>query len=621
MKLSHFPPDILSQILSPTDSSYLCIRLWNTGDRLLQHRLASVMTSLDWEPSNSLFQIPSAVYQLPRLRHFAIKSREPLSVVPLYSSLQLRRLPPSLESLELDFCAKINLLVNQGMNPPVHLRIHYPRGVSRYIDLNELFPRLTSLTLGNIGQCPPITPSDLFPALPATLTELCMSELTVTPTFASMLPRSLIKLVCSISMKLPNPPPDLFETAWCNAPPHLEYIKHVSLSRLPYTSSWLPKSITTIDSCSAVLDHSQDFYLPTKTLVISNYRNGLSSPFAWTSRLPQTLINLFLFFNVSLPPSQIHCLPTSLTLLKTSTIWSNQDLEDAKKLDLSILWPPALTYLKLNASDFVTLTTVLPPHLKVLNMSGRRIQARIDMRALPPLLHTLTTHATPQLIEHLPNNLKSLSITSSTNFEGWPTFPDSLTEFTWNRWRDLFEDDDSPIIGDIPLLFPSQLRSLRVEEWRSAWFHVLPRTVTDLNICKLFPPSKAIDEPDHFAKLPNLLTRLHLKSPGGIELSPTSLAHLCNLIDLETHFIDLPSAAIAYLPRTMKSLTARLAPFNPSMLRFLPLSLTRCNLELKSSVSGAYDYWPLVITHLLPKNRSFAPRVRRITETASHATR
>lgn len=597
MNLTHFPAEILAHILSSPDSSSLCIRLWKTGDRLLHHRLSRVAISLELQPSRSEFQSPSVVAKFPGIRRFALVSRTMTCIWSYQGIKVLEMLPRTLESLKLDFNGAHDLLTNHDLerhiSDPEPIETRYSHDQSRCIDLNTIFPHLTSLKLGKV-RFPSLTPQNLFPVLPPTLTELSMDSLAIqTAPFASMLPRSLIKLDCTLNLDPPSS--EFYEAAWIDPPPHLEYIWHINFSARPefsFEPSWLPKSITLIGSCS--LQPSQDLCLPTKRLFICDLFQIPPLLLLETSRLPSTLTYLTLGRNLCLPLTDLHCLPPSLTRLCSGIIWSDQDLEDAKKLDLSTLWPPTLTHLDLDETkDFDVFMALLPPTLEILKMPNH-CQQRMDLRALPPLLHSLSA-PDPQLVDHWPSNIKSLKITSSTNFDLWPTLPSSLTKFTWSKkfgcWNNL-----CPI-----KLFPSQMTTLKLARWPSVWFRFLPRTTTELTISDhLILPSNAIDKPDHFPELPNSLTKLNLSSEFVIKLSSTSLAHLWNLTDLDALRTELPSGAIVYLPRMMTSLQTSLTSVNPPDLGFLPLTLTRCKLGLDPLHLETFNYWPSEIARLMP---------------------
>ena len=182
-------------------------------------------------------------------------------------------------------------------------------------------------------------------------------------------------------------------------------------------------------------------------------------------------------------------------------------------------------------------------------------------------LSTLTTYTDPDLIDHLPSNLSSLSIYASSNCEHWPTLPDSLTELAW------FRDDTEVLITYEHLQLPPKLKLLHVEDWQRVWFHLIPRTVTSLSILRLDHTPNAPDKPDYFRQLPNSLTALSIATKTWINLSDTSLAHLCRLTSLNSPYMCIPSSVIHALPRNMTSLTVSIWPLDPRDLRFLPLAL------------------------------------------------
>lgn len=205
MNLSHFPPEILAHILSPSDSSFLCIRLCRTGDRLLQHQLSRTVTSLDLRTTSSDVKLPSIVSHLHRLRHFAIKSD--LYTLDSVSGLsKLHVLPTGLESLRAEVFQFVDVEGNYAIDTtvPQPILTSYPRGMS-------------------------------------TLTELGMETVFMTSSFTSMLPRSLIKLICTLEVPASSA---VCETAWFDAPPCLEYIRSLVWKGQQVAPSWLPKSIT-----------------------------------------------------------------------------------------------------------------------------------------------------------------------------------------------------------------------------------------------------------------------------------------------------------------------------------------------------------------------------------------
>lgn len=255
MSLAHFPTELLAIMLFPSDSSFLYIRLWKTGDRILQHRLTHAMINLDLRPLRPQFQFPSVVSHLPRLRHFALKSTLRTSFKPNQNVSTLSMLPQTLESLLLDFPSLHLFLTNYGHASEATsaklIETHYPLGVSRFINLNALFPKLVSLTLGKLdsGLGPSLTPSTLLSILPSSLTELCFDKLIIASApFASLLPRNLVRLDCKLkfNLKIPNSV-DLFDAVWFDAPPRLKYVKSLYLSELSFSPSWPSSSLICFD--------------------------------------------------------------------------------------------------------------------------------------------------------------------------------------------------------------------------------------------------------------------------------------------------------------------------------------------------------------------------------------
>ena len=433
MNLMHFPPEVLGHMLTPPASSFLCLQLWNTGDRLLQRYLSHAMVSLDLRPK---FLIPSVVSKLPGLRHFAIAAYGRSDLNYPHNIKMLEMLPRTLESLTLDFFSADHFLTNyslpSGDTFEIPIYTHYTRGQSPFIYLNGLFPHLTSFNVNSFDEGEPfIDPRDLLPVLPSSLTELSINKVFFTSSFASMLPRSLIKLNCSLDWRLSHSASELFEEAWFDAPPHLEYIGGLSLSDTEPETLWFPKTITEIGWCLFELSSPQDLYAPTKNLVISNSADFQTDPtLVWTAKLPSTLTRLDFLRLTSLPLTHLHCLPPSLTHLGATISWTTQDLEDSK-LRLSTLWPPALTHLEVITRSFDIFMSVLPRTLETLHMREKHSLDQAGWDWDRRFQHTLITHEAS--FDHWPSNITRMTVDAPTNFGHWPTLPCSLIEFEWHK--------------------------------------------------------------------------------------------------------------------------------------------------------------------------------------------
>lgn len=590
MNLAHFPGDVLAHILSPHTPSSAYIRLWKTGNRLLQHRLSSAITSVNLRPIHRYYKFPSMVSQLPRLRHFTFDTFVSKYVDQFRAILPM--LPRNLQSLEVNFHSLSQFKNYHAYKPPTQndpRYLHYLRN----FDIHALFPLLLSLTLKESWSSDfnALRPDELLPGLPSTLTVLQLGDWIVDRVpFASLLPRSLVRLDCKLCYLYSDATPlECFEVDCMDAPTSLQYIKGIHLPGTSATFRWLPKSLTQLDDLAIALYGSYSLQLPVfvKKLCLLSWD---TSSLSFGSVMHLT--DLEFPVDQCFPLERIDCLPSALTRLKLSFCETLEELNDLKARDtnLDLLWPPGLTDLEISTiTSFSGYLVTLPRSLKILTASEKLEISPSYLDDLPPLLHTLHLYSHADYIGNWPANLQSLYLSRCGRFGQCPPLPPSVTKFSMARQGAL------PILftGEEPaLLHCSVLTTLIFTKWSSDRLHLIPRTATDLDIHEVICPISPKKPLDHFDQLPPSLTKLRACGEKDNNQKLTSLAHLRNLTSLELVDLYIPSSDIRLLPQNMKTLKIWIEPLDSIDLVFLPLTLTECDLRLDWTTSGIADHWP-----------------------------
>lgn len=602
--MDRLSPDVLDSMLANEHISHLAVRLWKTGNKSLMSRLASGLTRLELRPSSNDFKVPSMVSELRRLRHFAISSNSCSLTDPSLWSNTLKWLPQTLETLELNFEGVHNVFWNYGPdldNPSSSLiASSYPRGVSHYVDLNAMFPSLISLKLENFEEG---DYNDLYPALPSSLTALSTSQVSIhSSPFASLLPKSLKRLDCSLNFE-----ENTFSDDWLHGPPDLQYIGDITLPAIADPVGWIPKSLTSAGQCIMELDPSHPPVFPTTALQdLYIMLNDESPPTTWPTCLPRYATKLF--FEDYFTPAEVSHLPWSVKCLKLSLKYphwehmgSNEGFDANAGLDaLRVVWPPNLTELVVNVGetspDFIM---TLPHTLKSLDLQCYWLSGPLNLDLLSPLLRTIKLQVDAPLRGNWPNQLESLTLSHKSTFKNCPTFPPTLTQFGWsmiNEWNE--EEPDLSLMKNRPFLLPPSVTRMKVDAWHSAWFPLLPHSLTDLDI--LFLTSSDNDKEDYFKKLPPTLTQLTIVDGRDLELSSTSLASLVHLNALSLNSVNIPSAFLEHLPRKMHTLRVEsVTHLEPLHLRFLP-TLSECRLFIDWSTPSIADHWPPTFARFIP---------------------
>lgn len=431
--LRNFPTEILAQILNTPQSSNLVINLWKSGDRILQHKIASCITILDIRDTRvgSSSRYPKLISCLPKLTSLRIeRGRAWLMSSPILLSYELAKLPPSLTSLTLSSADSPRGLLNYGSDGKV-INSKYPRGESELYNWGKVFPSLESLEIADFEHDTSISPTD-FAGLPPTLTRLRL------PTFRIL-----------SSLMLQTLPPSLTDTDFGN-------IIH----------KWTPKAS---EYCCLPLQTTlklKDIDLPAFEVL------GTS----WTSRLPTQLTSLQLPPDLSIPPSHIATLPQSLTHIKINV--------EPGPTEAIIRWPSSLRSLCIyNAFNVPNLWQLMPKNLEKLVLSSLDEEV-FDSNQVPRSvtemqLLDIFADDTVTISSGLPDSLLKLVIKWENACEGviFESLPPKLTHLDID-WTDCFSNIHHKIN------WPPQLSKLRVNGLAMESCENLPSSLTDLNVTK-----------------------------------------------------------------------------------------------------------------------------------------
>ena len=608
LKLANFPASILDHIIGNRDTSWVIIKLWLSGDRLLNEKLSQGLTyvHLTHRYFGSL-KFPRLLFNLRGLRYLAIHSNTNLTEKLDEWPLIMSSLSQSLETLKLELPDALRCLTNYALNASGQaepVTSNYARGSCKYIDMDRIFPRLHTLSLWHDSTTPrsPL----YFAALPSNLTCLnALIQLDYTMpgvSYMSALPRTLLRLEGSLEIE-DDPNDD-----WSSAPPHLEKIPDFAYSD-SFDYSWLPKtlrygqlSFTTIIpfNLSAARSIPSKFpQLSIRSIDDDIYSNSLST---WMQHLPAALkqlrLKLLFEYMISLP-----FLPRTLVTLSFDGDQSDLRTIIPNASAASNFWPPSLETLKWRPFHHRDID-LLPQSITELAIvlvedtddDDDTLVAQIDASLLPPLLKILDIKYCSLIAfsGKFPSNLQDVAVPSSLV----ENLPDSVTLLNLCRTDELYHPD--PSFEITMQRFPTNLTSLILPSWTYDRFNLIPRALRSLEIRHLVGITKSLLIADGrmFESLPVSLT--DLKVSGTAPNLPTQrLGHLVQLKRLHLSLTDsLSSSILRELPSSLEDLCLPIlkvededAPFIPCRLRSLQLFNYRYD---KAAITPALvRYWPL----------------------------
>lgn len=566
--------------------------------------------------------------------------------------LALQLLPQTLESLELEslesHLAFMNFRPNSDPSEPEYVETVYPRGASRFIDIEKLFPRLHTLVLlstASEGGMDGFLPSDLA-ALPSTLTRFCSIPLSIynESKLMQVLPRSLQDL--DVPLTLPTTPNDELKADWAQSPPELTTMSYIGWPGTMKDMSWLPQSLTDCDltgSFELNLKTARD--LPSGFLSL-RLRHSDFAAFAkvespsenWVACLPRGLTSLEMTSNFAqiIKASDLPFLPRNLSSIFVNNIMQysidlpslrsafSSSMEGAEASSMAfasastLLWSatPRLTFLAIPFHSIsVEDIKIFPRTLKYLCVClENRARTIIDSNDLPPSLTTLDLRgeSSISLSHELPSMVTSF-FALTIRLEKFGLDVDSVAKLPSTLLvlkANLVGSHTVFRQSGIRYTFPPSLTKLELRQWFSEWATFVPRTVTAMDLFLfqvLKPDGEKMAERDLFCDFPPNLTRLSISemtrygsqfgpNKEANKLSPTSFASLPRLRFLRVPAgASFPSATLRSLSRVLTEIAATFQSIDEVDAPFFPPSLTSINLNcppIDTEASWVVNNWP-----------------------------
>lgn len=622
--LVDLPEVVLSQILAQESASYAVVNLWKCGDSRLNRRIANggcetvILTDQDW---TSTSRWPMLLRSLKSLR--VLKIIRDGYIMPIDKlSLELRKLSPTLETLEIEcYGAESSLLNYNELTSISSSRFNTtrtPRGESRLWNIGHIYPRLKRLRVWEPNRMGSYTfqLADLI-VLPPSLAYISMNVCFERGDL-SVFPRQME----SITVGILSAP---FEGDVSLLPPNLTFLDGFTceeddvdtLAKYPRTltncdaffgfalfepemASALPPALKTLDSCDSF-----------DTLSFEEV--GISP---WTLALPQNLTKLQLSSlpgEVVLTWSEISALPRTLVELTNAQIdWTSlESTVTDGRIDLSC-WPPSLTTLQFLESQ-VSITSsesmrCLPLHLE--RLLSLEVETGFQFtRPFPPLLRELELIGTDIILYHtLPDTLESIRCTGDVDFRHIQPLPATLCKADMMLCPGCGPQRQRFNFG----MLPPELRHLTVTCCSTECLGELPRSITWLTILDLVgQPS-----PDTFDQLPPNLEYLCIgqmrydRSTCCTNLAFAALPK--SLQSLRITNAVLPGSTLRFIPRNIRDLGLKFASLSAEDLKGMPTSQLRTFTpyeitEISEIESEVAHYWPE-----LPLNESGLNSVKSI---------
>lgn len=475
------------------------------------------------------FKTPTFLSQLPKLKALEISCARQLFSNPSNWPDALNTLSSTLESLSIksedsNFAFATNLEFDARGNV---------KSISslRYLQIGNIFPQLTSLTLQSFNQ-------NILFALPPGLTSLTAPGSTKLP-FMSQLPRSMKHFNIGI---LSSSKPGANK-----------------LDDLAYTPSGMTiQHITVYDTSKQALEHIYNL-------------EGLQS------------ISLLDTVNV-LSASEMRRLPRSITRMQLSRYAKLQEYGNT-----TLNWPSNLTSLRVECVSEPGDISHLPRHLKILDVRFPDLTIPIlRTEELPPHLEEFSTgpyrmvHFQGKLpasvrccgiyamgdlsLDFLPDSLEELHLDTVIPFGLLPpVFPQLVQKINVKWWK-------AANLRDLP----SSLTDLHIDtldtsaEDTKHLFSLFPTGLKHLRIHEIIPRNDPHVFPYHANDLPSLTS-------------------------LQISYAWLPLSSIKLLPRSLTTFQALLEKIveNPTFLAFLPPNLVHCRIALPlDKIKDLGEHWP-----------------------------
>lgn len=470
--LVSLPQTLLDAILG-SDMSPSVIKLWLSGDRLLQYKLSTGVTKMKLMDHVALTtsRFPKMIESLRALRELHISRLN--SAMPYYRDLgkHVQHLPSTLKKLRLAVKNSISVISSL---PPSNAREIASIAPNTKEDLLQAsivwtfasaFPHLETLELDSDN---PFDAGD-FALLPPSLTKLTISSVPsdANEHYSSQIPRQLLQFKVESDASLAT-------SFWAHLPPHLTNLSIDNRSNEPLPAeilSQLPQSLTTLNGLPP------GPYLPSMLpSSLTRFNTDMLSKFEYASPTEigdfgRHFSNLmWLKTTRPIDPSFLLALPSTVQTIDADTVVSN-DTQTWR-------WPASLTTLRVETTPgpfspsclaSTSLTALKLPSGFVFDLNMVKILPRtlLYLRAYDGIPRT-------QNIE-FPPHLTSLILEASTfPFVNWIEL--STSNMAYQLGSNLSAQDRAGLNGQrVSSCFP---------------YHALPPSLTNLTLESLLPASQ-----------------------------------------------------------------------------------------------------------------------------------
>lgn len=603
------PDVVLAQILAEESASHAVVNLWKCGNPLLNYRLANggcdtvMLIDRNW---TSTSRWPKMLSSLKRLRILKIVRDGYVMPVELLS-LELRKLAPTLETLELDCYGAdkglLNFTESSSISPPGYHITHTPRGESRLWHIGEYYPRLQNLRVWEPNKmgtnCFEI--SDLV-VLPPSLVSISMNACFQEGDL-SIFPRFMESITVGISDCSFNGDVSLL-------PPYLTWLDGFFCDEGDIdTLASYPRTITNCESFFgwSVFEPEMAAALPPNLKSLECCDSFATEEFEangihpWPLALPQSLTKLHLSTvpgEVVLNRCQIACLPRTLVELWNLQVdWESLDnaMDEGKRI--ADYWPSSLRTIQflegcisIDSSDRLRM---LPHQLERL-MSLEVDRGFNFTRPFPPFLRELEVIGTDiVLCTALPESLEYIKCRGDFDFRHVGLFPETLSNAEM-----LLCPGRGPVRQRFNFaMLPQELLSLTVTCCSTSCLSELPRGITWLTILDLIGQPT----PETFSQMPPNLSYLCIgqmrydRSACCTNMAFAALPESLQSLRI-THAV-LPGSTLRYLPRNIRDLGLKFASLSAEDLKGMPTSQLRTFTpyeltEIPEIEPDVARYWP-----------------------------
>ena len=560
--LDNLPADILAEILSSPDRSFLAITLWKCGSRLLQHKLAHSVLSIHLTDklAFSTSRWPKCLSSFVALQTLSFSINGPAMSSPKLFQQEILSLPSTLRSLVISSSDLCSCLLDSYESSSSNEK----GGTVNYLDyISQRFPALTRLEV----------PSSVFPALQS-------------PLFLA-----IAKNIRELSF-----PGYYFRASDLDnlaSSPTMEFLDFaIDFSSPEETSSFFARfspSIRRIYEIQICYEAENLNEIP-KDLKIDVLRFSIDAP--WTEGVAR-----------SCPPNvrelEVTFIDDALTPLHDAAQWCS-DLPPSLssfKCTCSILHPKPLSQ--------------LPRYLTELHVDLLAIDGWEPSDALSRLPHLTSLHITQPHRIHIDTPLPSSIISFSTSTsEGVSSIPPSQFHLLPPNLTSLNLHWLVQNIGNVlseQMQLPSTLRMLTVHHWHENWLALLPRQLTSLSIhCLDGPDDNHLEcTVDYFAYAPPALRSLVVTRNAQFISKPLSGRSFSTLSKLELlelyNYSFFDSSVLITLNgyKHLKILRIALNGLQDQHIPFIPQQLR--DLEIRAYLKPeVLDYWPIAAHHRLP---------------------